>query len=159
MPLPTLHQRNPNSSSTPFLLKPPPMRLPKKQDDEVGFQLAPMIDMTFLLLVFFMVTTKISKEQIKVDINLPIASNAIIPEDLSNRDIISIDAQGNYFIGQRPASKDEVLAYLKQRFIDFPPLRIYVRADASTPGKKIKEFMRMASEAGAINVIFGTYQK
>ena len=38
------------------------MKMPRRSDDEVGFQLAPMIDMTFLLLVFFMVTTKISKE-------------------------------------------------------------------------------------------------
>ncbi|MFM7375449.1 MAG: ExbD/TolR family protein, partial [Chthoniobacterales bacterium] len=46
----------------------------------MGFQLAPMIDMTFLLLIFFMVTTKISKEQIKEEIKLPVASSAIIPK-------------------------------------------------------------------------------
>ena len=43
------------------------MKLAKKQEDEIGFQLAPMIDMTFLLLIFFMVTTKISKEVICCD--------------------------------------------------------------------------------------------
>lgn len=135
------------------------MLLPKKAEEEVGFQLAPMIDMTFLLLIFFMVTTKISKEQVKVDINLPVASNAIMPADLSNRDIISIDGEGNYWIGQNPATEKELTEYLKQRFIDYPPLKIYVRADNQTPGRKIKEFMRIASEAGAIHVIFGTYQR
>lgn len=134
------------------------MRIAKKPDDEVGFQLAPMIDMTFLLLVFFMVTTKISKEQVKMDIKLPTASNAIIPNDVSNRDIISIDGQGNYFIGQDPADKKQLAAYLKKRFSVTPPLRLYVRADRNTPGRKIKELMKIASEAGAVNVIFGTYQ-
>lgn len=134
------------------------MRIAKKADDEVGFQLAPMIDMTFLLLVFFMVTTKISKEQVKVDIKLPVASNAVIPNDISNRDIISIDANGGYFIGQDPADKKQLAAYLKKRFEVTPPLRLYVRADKNTPGRKIKELMRIASEAGAVNVIFGTYQ-
>lgn len=134
------------------------MKLPRKAEDEVGFQLAPMIDMTFLLLVFFMVTTKISKEQIKVDIRLPVASNAIIPKDVSNRDIISIDGAGEYWIGQRMVDKKELGSYLKQRFIDYPPLKIYVRADSQTPGRKIKEFMKIASEAGAINIIFGTHQ-
>ena len=124
----------------------------------MGFQLAPMIDMTFLLLVFFMVTTKISKEQVKVDIKLPAASNAVVPADIGDRDIISIDAAGNYFIGQRPTDKTQLAAHLKARFANHPPLRLYVRADQSTPGRKIKELMRMASEAGAINVIFGTYQ-
>lgn len=135
------------------------MILPKKRDDEVGFQLAPMIDMTFLLLIFFMVTTKISKEQIKVDISLPTASNAIIPDDVSNRDIISIDGDGEYWIAQRMVDEKELTEYLKQRFVDFPPLKIYVRADAQTPGRKIKEFMKIASEAGAINIVFGTHQR
>lgn len=124
----------------------------------MGFQLAPMIDMTFLLLVFFMVTTKISKEQVKVDIKLPTATNAVVPKDVSDRDIVSIDAAGNYFIGQRPADKKQLAEYLKNRFASYPPLRLYVRADKTTPGKKIKELMRIASEAGAVNVIFGTYQ-
>jgi len=134
------------------------MKLAKKQEDEIGFQLAPMIDMTFLLLIFFMVTTKISKEQVNVDIKLPTASNASIPDDLSNRDIISIDKDGTYYIGQNPADKKELTAHLKERFKVTPPLRLYVRADKNTPGKQIKELMRIASEAGAVNVIFGTYQ-
>jgi len=133
--------------------------MPRRQIEEVSFQLAPMIDMTFLLLVFFMVTTKISKEQIKVDVKLPIASNAVVPSDLSDRDIISLDGAGNLFIGDRAVGKAELKAHLKRRFKDFPPLRLYVRADQKTPGKKIKEIMRMAAEAGAINVLFGSYQK
>ena len=133
------------------------MKLAKKQEDEIGFQLAPMIDMTFLLLIFFMVTTKISKEQVKVEIKLPTASNASVPNDLSNRDIISIDGNGAYYIGQKLADKKELTAHLKERFKVTPPLRLYVRADKNTPGKQIKELMRIASEAGAVNVIFGTY--
>ncbi len=131
----------------------------RKSQEDVSFQLAPMIDMTFLLLVFFMVTTKISKEQLKVDIKLPIASNSVIPNDISNRDIISLDGEGNIFIGDRPANEKELAVHLKQRFADFPPLRLYVRADGKTPGKKIKDIMRIAAEAGAIDVIFGSYQK
>jgi biopolymer transport protein ExbD len=134
------------------------MKITRRPDDEMGFQLAPMIDMTFLLLIFFMVTTKISKEQIKEEIKLPVASNAIIPSDISNRDIISIDEQGNYFIGQEPAGKKELADYLKKRFENMPPLRLYIRADKTTPGKKIKEVMKMAADAGAVDVIFGSYQ-
>jgi len=134
------------------------MLVRKKPDDDVGFQLAPMIDMTFLLLVFFMVTTKISREQLKVDISLPTATNAVIPKDVSNRDIISLDGEGNYYIGQRPTDKAGLESYLKQRFADFPPLKVYIRADRNTPGKQVKEVMRMCAEAGAIDVIFGSYQ-
>lgn len=134
------------------------MKITRRPEDDVGFQLAPMIDMTFLLLIFFMVTTKISKEQIKEEIKLPVASNAVIPPEVSNRDIISIDGEGRYFIGQTPADKKALARYLKKRFENFPPLRLYIRADKNTPGKQIKEVMKMAADAGAIDVIFGSYQ-
>ena len=134
------------------------MQLRRKDIQTVEMQMGPMIDMVFLLLVFFMVTTKISKEQVKVDIKLPTAANATIPENLSDRDIISIDGSGQYFVGQQPADKKQLTAHLKARFKNTPPLRLYVRADARTPGKQIKELMKIASEAGAITVIFGTYK-
>jgi len=134
------------------------MKITRRPDDEMGFQLAPMIDMTFLLLIFFMVTTKISKEQIKEDIKLPVASSAIIPKDVSNRDIISIDSRGQYFIGSEPTDKKRLAEYLKKRFENYPPLRLYIRADKTTSAKKIKEVMKMAADAGALDVIFGSYQ-
>ena len=134
------------------------MKISRRPDDEMGFQLAPMIDMTFLLLIFFMVTTKISKDQIKEEIKLPVASSAIIPKDVSNRDIISIDDQGRYFIGNEATDKKKLSEYLKKRFENYPPLRLYIRADKTTPAKKIKEVMKMAADAGALDVIFGSYQ-
>jgi biopolymer transport protein ExbD len=134
------------------------MKIIRRPDEELAFQLTPMIDMTFLLLIFFMVTTKISKEQIKQEIKLPVASNASIPPEASNRDVISIDDQGRYFIAQTPADKKQLASHLKQRFESTPPLRLYIRADKNTPGKQIKEVMKMAADAGALDVIFGSYQ-
>jgi biopolymer transport protein ExbD len=134
------------------------VKISRRSEDNVGFQLAPMIDMTFLLLIFFMVTTKISKEQIKEEIKLPVASNALIPPEASDRDIISIDSEGRYFIGPNPADKKALAHHLKQRFENYPPLRLYIRADKNTPGKQIKEVMKMAADAGAVDVIFGSYQ-
>lgn len=134
------------------------MRRHKAAEEEVGFQLAPMIDMTFLLLIFFMVTTKITKEKVKLDIKLPIASNAVIPDDISNRDIINIDENGQYHVSKEQIDKKGLAEYLKKRFEKNPPLRLYVRADFRTPAKKIKELMKMAAKAGAADVIFASYR-
>jgi len=135
------------------------MIIKRKAGDDVSFQLAPMIDMTFLLLIFFMVTTKITKEKKKLDIALPIAATARVPDDLSGREIINIDDQGRYFVGDRLVTEKELKAYMKQRLIDFPPLRIYVRADARTQAKEMKKMMKICAEAGAIEVIFGSHKK
>ena len=73
------------------------------------------------------------------------------------RDVINLDGEWNYYIGDRRASTGEVLAHLKVKFRDFPPLQIYLRADQKTPTKKIREFVEMATEVGAIDLIFGVY--
>ncbi|MCB1205570.1 MAG: biopolymer transporter ExbD, partial [Verrucomicrobiae bacterium] len=121
------------------------------------FQLTPMIDMTFLLLIFFMVTQKITEQELSVPVSLPLAITAATPEPME-RDIINLDGKGEYYIGDRPASKEEVLAHLRVKFRDFPPLQIYLRADRNTPAKKIREFVDMATEVGAIDLIFGVYE-
>jgi biopolymer transport protein ExbD len=135
------------------------MGITRKQPspDEAGFQLTPMIDMTFLLLIFFMVTTKMSKEQVKMDVRLPTASAAVIPTDLSHRDTINIDASGNFHIANDMVTREQLAAHLKARFVKSPPLRLYLRADQHTPAKTIRDFMKMATEAGAATVIFASH--
>ena len=133
------------------------MRRRHSSSGEVSFQITPMIDMTFLLLIFFMVTQKITEQELSVPVSLPLAITAATPEPME-RDIINLDGKGEYYIGDRPASKEEVLAHLRVKFRDFPPLQIYLRADRNTPAKKIREFVDMATEVGAIDLIFGVYE-
>lgn len=124
--------------------------------DEVSFQMTPMIDMTFLLLIFFMVTQRITEQELSVPVRLPVALSAASPGK-TERDIINLDGEGNYYIGDRRATAEEVLAHLKVKFRDFPPLQIYLRADQKTPTKRIREFVEMATEVGAIDLIFGVF--
>jgi len=128
----------------------------KRPLEEVSFQITPMIDLTFLLLIFFMVTQKITEQQLQVPVRLPVAVSAVAPEQ-TEREIINLDGEGNYYIGDRPATTEELLAHLRMRFVDFPPLQIYLRADKDTPTKRIREFVEMATEVGAIDLIFGVY--
>jgi biopolymer transport protein ExbD len=135
------------------------MIIRRRPEEQAKIQMTPMIDMTFLLLVFFMVTSKITKEQKKLDIKLPIAATAKMPDDLSGRDIINIGADGQLYTGDTAVDLPQLRRYLRQRLIDYPPLKVLVRADAQTPAKQIKEVMRAAAEAGAIEVIFSAYNK
>ena len=134
-------------------------RRPRKvTHEEVGLQIAPMIDVTMLLLFFFMLSGKLTKSQKLININLPRAEAAVVPEDLSGRDVVNIDEKGQYIASEKKMDLRELKAYLKQRLIEVPPLIIYVRADAKTPAKQIKDVMKACAEAGAIQVIFGTTQ-
>jgi biopolymer transport protein ExbD len=133
------------------------MKRKKRHYGQLTFQITPMIDMTFLLLIFFMVTFKMSKEEVKLDIDLPVTVTAKTTDDMSNRDIINIDGTGDYYLKNDKASKDQVLVHLKKQFKDFPPLRVYIRADKETPARQLKELLRMCSEVGAVDIIIGSY--
>ncbi|MFZ4682857.1 MAG: ExbD/TolR family protein [Terrimicrobiaceae bacterium] len=137
----------------------PRRRMRRVQHEEVGLQIAPMIDVTLLLLFFFMLSGKLTKNAKLMDIKVPHAVTGKVPVDEGARDIVNIDENGQLFTGNVPVTSKELTTHLKQRFKDYPPLKLYVRADAGTPGKKVKEVMKIASEAGAIEVIFGVVQK
>jgi biopolymer transport protein ExbD len=138
---------------------PPRRRMRRVHHGEVGLQIAPMIDVTLLLLFFFMLTGKLTKSAKLFQINVPRASSGNVPREMGDRDIINIDENGQLFSGDQPLTSKQLAVYLKKRFENYPPLKLYVRADARTPGRQIKEIMKIAADAGAIEVIFGVRQE
>lgn len=131
-------------------------RKPRRiQHEEVGLQIAPMIDVTLLLLFFFMLSGKLTKNAKMMRIRVPMADAAQLPENTSDREVVNIDASGNWFSGDQAVTTTELVARLKQRFSNHPLLKLQVRADAGTPASRIKELMTLAAEAGAIEVVYG----
>lgn len=128
------------------------------EHEEIGLQIAPMIDLTLLLLFFFMLAGKITKGEKLLDIKVPTATSGKIPADEGDRDLINIDEKGQLYSGSRPVTTKELTAHLKERFKVTPAQTLCPRRRRN-PGKKIKEVMAIASEAGAVDVIFGVVQK
>ncbi|MDH3900087.1 MAG: biopolymer transporter ExbD, partial [Gammaproteobacteria bacterium] len=73
------------------------MNLQPDNEDEPEINLTPLIDVVFLLLIFFMVSTTF-EHQSRIQIELPEATAAASKPDSESLEII-IDAQGRYFIG------------------------------------------------------------
>lgn len=130
-------------------------RLRRPHIEEVGLQIAPMVDVTLLLLFFFMLTGKLTQGQKLLQIKLPNAESSIVPQAMEGRVIVNVDDKGNILTGDQPTSLAQMKAYLKQRFINYPPLKLYIRADERTEAKLIKQVIAAGAEAGAIEVVFG----
>ena len=127
--------------------------------EEIGLQIAPMIDVTLLLLFFFMLSGKLTKAEKMLDVKMPLALTGKVPVDEGDRDVINIDENGQLYSGNQAVTSKELTTHLKERFKNYPPLKLYIRADANTSGKQIKEVMRIASEAGAVEIVFGVINK
>jgi biopolymer transport protein ExbD len=135
------------------------MIIRRRHTEDVGFQIAPMIDITWILIIFFMVTMHLAENEYAVEVALPLASAAETPPDMSGRVIVNIDKAGNYYVGNQPMSLSELTAHMKQRLIQFPPLKVYLRADAGIPAQKTKEFYRACAEASAVEVILASFRE
>ena len=130
-------------------------RLRRPYVEDIGLQIAPMVDVTLLLLFFFMLTGKLTQGQKLLKIKLPNAESSVVPENMGDRVVINVDDRGNILNGDQPATLLQLKSYLKQRFINYPPLKLYIRADERTEAKLIKQVIAAGAEAGAIEVVFG----
>jgi len=137
------------------------MNFRKNISDEVDVNLTPLIDVVFLLLIFFMVTTTFDKDA-KININLPTTQNAAAASLKKPMEII-IDEKGQYFVDGREVlnSKPETLframsQALNERGEKSPPL--VISADASTNYQTVVTAMDIAGRLGLTNFSMATSQ-
>lgn len=121
--------------------------------------MAPMIDMVFLLLVFFMCVSTLAQAEKAKEVKLPESLESEVPEDLADRGTVTVDKNGQAYLGERPVSPAEIKSVLEESLQKNPELRITVRADQDTAYKDIKPVLRVCAEAGAYEVIYATHQK
>lgn len=120
--------------------------------------MAPMIDMVFLLLVFFMTVSNMAQAQNRVPLELPESEESRVPEDLSDRVAISVNTEGAVFFGATPVELDQLATMIEAMMAENPELRMQVRADAETPFREVRKVLKTCAAAGAYNVIYSTYE-
>ena len=119
--------------------------------------LTPMIDIVFLLIVFFMtVANMITAEKIEVD--MPVAVHSTIPEEFGGRNTITVDQNGSIFAGIYPVNLDQMEEILLEELERNPKLKVYIRADSMTEHQFINDVMVSCAAIGISNVIFAAYQ-
>lgn len=125
------------------------MNLKPEHRDEIDLNLTPLIDVVFLLLIFFMVSTTFEKTA-KLKVDLPEAS-AKASQVETKKIVVGVDAQGNYYVNDRQLVNTQIktlkLAMLKLSKGD-KKMPIILRADAKTPHQSVVRVMDAASQVG-----------
>jgi biopolymer transport protein ExbD len=134
------------------------MRIRRRELSGEDFQMAPMIDMVFLLLVFFMCVSSLSQAEKRTPVSLPESAESKVPEDLKDRAIVTVQAGGGLFIGGEAADLDGLGQRLRAALASNPKLRLQVRADARATFAEIKKVLRACAEVGAYEIIYATNQ-
>ncbi len=100
-------------------------------DEENAFNMTPLIDMVFLLLIFFLVATTFAQEEREQDIQLP-ATSTIQPLSAPPQQIIvNIASDGSMKIGGQDYTMAGLAGLLQQMAKDDPSREVLIRCDES----------------------------
>jgi biopolymer transport protein ExbD len=135
------------------------MNLRPQRKEELDVNITPLIDVVFLLLIFFMVSTTFKHES-EITINLPEAS-VKAPAKEDNTIEIAIDEKGNFYVDKRQVVNTQ-LATVKRALNKVAGERkhkdlvIVISADAKTPHQSVVTAMDAAQQLGLVNISIAT---
>ncbi|MCW8829870.1 MAG: biopolymer transporter ExbD [Gammaproteobacteria bacterium] len=133
------------------------MRLQFRRREEPDVNLTPLIDVVFLLLIFFMVSTTFERET-EISIELPEASGPALQGEKRVVEI-SIDEKGRYFVNRQEVINTQPET-LKRAIAaaagDEQKPRVILSADRNTPHQSVISAMDVARQLGFVNLTFAT---
>lgn len=133
------------------------MNLRPAPKEAADINLTPLIDVVFLLLIFFMVSTTFDRDS-ELSIELPAAA-AELQKRRPDSIEVAIDVQGRFYVNGRPLlnTQSKTLRQALQSAAgdsESPP--IIISADAKTPHQAVVQIMDAARELGFVRLTFAT---
>ena len=133
------------------------MRLTTKRKREITVNLTPLIDVVFLLLIFFMVSTSFTRET-QIELQLPQAEGeplAEAPEVIE----ISVAANGDFYVNKQPLINNQIET-LRRAIVKTSggnqALPLIISADAQAPYQAVITAMDAAGQEGFTNLKMAT---
>ena len=128
------------------------MRFRKKKDDEPNIGIAPLIDIVFLLLIFFMVTSHYDIAA-GVQIKLPKVTKKTASPDSESSIIIIVDKEGNPYLDGEKVDVETLKSRLTEEVKNRGMLHLVLQADSDVRHGKVVEIMDMAKSAGINSIV------
>lgn len=135
------------------------MKFKRQQREELELNLTPLIDVVFLLLIFFMVSTTFQKES-EISLQLPKASEQPTNAEIESIEVV-INAAGRYYVNDQELVKSdaESLQAALYKLIDGNrDIPLTIRADAQTPHQAVVTAMDAAGQLGMLRMSIATSQ-
>ncbi|MGI9470111.1 MAG: ExbD/TolR family protein [Rubripirellula sp.] len=111
--------------------------------------LTPLIDVVFLLLIFFLVTSEFEEEERRLDIVLPTATSAVPMTSKPREVVVDIDADGLIYLSGQQTELDELHRLLRIAVSNNPTNQtVVIRADHSTSFQPVVSVMDVCNQTG-----------
>lgn len=126
--------------------------------ERTGIQLAPMIDVVFLLLIFFIVLWNYARFETEIDISVPAASAGENPERTIGEIVVNVNKEGAITIEGIGRSEEETLEMFRNIVAAYPDQALILRGDKEASFDHIVKVLNLCKEANIWNISFATSQ-
>ena len=119
------------------------------QQDESELDITPMLDIVFIMLIFFIVTTSFVKES-GIEVNAPSANSAVSQDKASI--FVAISETGDVWIDKRQVDVATVRAIIARMHTNNPEGAVVIQADKSVSAEQLMGVMDQVKLAGVNNI-------
>lgn len=126
----------------------------KLRQDPIGFQLAPMLDVVFLLLCFFMTSQLFAQWEQEINITLPTAESAETSRRLPGEVVLNIAEDGRVIVNGRVMDDIQLSSMLRRLTGLFPGQPVVIRGDRMTRYEDMIRVLDVCRLADLWNVSF-----
>ena len=138
------------------------MQIPTQhRSRDLGFNMTPMIDVVFLLIIFFLVSSHLAKQEVQMELPLPEAASGTAPPNIPARRLtLNVLPDGELRLAGRRVLPDQLETRLQEAQRHSPTeLEVRIRSDRSVPYRSIEPLMLACARAGVWNVTFGVFPR
>lgn len=125
----------------------------------VTFNMTPMIDVVFLLIIFFLVSSHLAKQENAVKLDLPEANSGLDEQAEVDTVVVNVLADGSWKVGGATVDESKLTANLRQRMQDSNgTLQLKIRTDENVGYQRLEPVLRSASKNGIGDIVFSVYE-
>ena len=123
-----------------------------RSNEDVTINLTPMIDVVFLLVIFFMVGTKFSESESRIDVSVPSVGPMNAISRVPDERVVELTAAGNVLLDGQVVSNEQLAEILASQFAQYPDLKVVVRADSAGSLQEFAETIHTVRRSGIAQI-------
>lgn len=130
------------------------------QSRELNVNMTPMIDVVFLLIIFFLVSSHLARQESQLPLPLPDAVSGEESNAQANRVVVNVLGDGTLMLAGRLVDSNELLNRLQfEKQASGADLEVRIRGDRSVPFRSVQPILTSVSRAGIGNVTFSVVKR
>jgi biopolymer transport protein ExbD len=128
----------------------------RDRSEDATINLTPMIDVVFLLVIFFMVGSKFSEAESRIKVNVPSIGEMRSITRAPDERIVAIGLDGSITLDGTPATLAQVTEALRRQHANYPDLKVAVRGEASGSLQQTVEVLHAVRSSGVNQIGIST---